>query len=88
MHEQTVYLSNDGFIFTTPEQCLEYEKKRARWTAAMEEIPPPEGIFLDLSEWMPRSSYRAGTIREASDARGFLEKLAYLQRLAMFMTEE
>ena len=88
MNEQTVYISNDGFIFTTPEQCLEYEKKRARWTAAMEEIPPPEGICLDLSEWMPRSPYRAGTIREASEARDFLEKMTYLQRLAVFMAEE
>ena len=83
-----MYISGDGFIFITPEHCLEYEKKRARWTAAMEEIPPPEGFSLDLSEWMPRSPYRSGTIREASDARNFLEKLAYLLRLAEFMAEE
>lgn len=88
MIEKTLYLSNDGFVFTTPELCLEYEKKRDRWTAAMKEIHPPEGSSLDLSKWIPLSPYRADTIEPEGKPRGFLEQLAYLQRLATFMAEE
>lgn len=88
--EKTLYFSNDGFAFPTPELCLEYEKKkRALWTAAMKEIPPPEGISLDLGEWMPSSPYRAGTIKlAAGEAEVFLEQLAYLQKLAAFMASD
>lgn len=89
MLEKTLYFSDDGFAFPTRELCLEYEKKRARWTAAMKEIPPPEGVSLDLGEWMPLSPYRAGTIELAAGrAEVFLKQLAYLQELAAFMASD
>jgi hypothetical protein len=109
VQEQTIYFSDDGYSFTSPELCLEYERQKARWDAAMQELTPPDGDEgdLDMARWAPASTripfsrtpirdvqlpavLRGAPNRLRSDAepRAFLERLAYLQKLAAFMAEE